>query len=49
VLACPQCGTLNMTTESQYAGHQAVVCDSDLCGQHFHIRDKSWFEFLPVH
>ncbi len=49
VLACPQCGTLNMITESQYAGHHAVACDSDLCGKHFNIRDKSWFEFLPVH
>jgi len=49
VLACPQCGTLNMITEAQYGGHEHVICDSELCGQHFYIRDKSWFEFHPVH
>ena len=49
VLACPQCGTLNMITETQYVGHDTVICESELCGQHFHIRDKSWFEYLPVH
>ncbi len=49
VLACPQCGMLNMITEAQYGGQSAVVCESELCGQHFFIRDKSWFEYLPLH
>ena len=49
VLACPECGSLNMITEAQYAGQETVVCESELCGRHFFIRDKSWFEYHPVH
>lgn len=48
VLACPQCGTLDLITPSQYFGAVPVICGSNLCSCSFRIRDESRLVYLPV-
>ncbi len=48
VLACPQCGTLDLITPSQYFGGVPVICGSNLCSCRFRIDDESRLVYLPV-
>jgi hypothetical protein len=49
VLACPQCGTLGLITQSQYEGEHSVICGSELCSCHLFIHERSRFEYVPAH
>ena len=48
VLACPQCGTLDLITPLQYFGGVAVICGSNLCSCRFRIDDESRVVYLPA-
>jgi hypothetical protein len=48
LLACPACGKLELITQSQYSGTEAVICGHSDCSSHFRITQKRHFNFLPV-
>jgi hypothetical protein len=48
VLACPQCGTLDLLTPAQYFGVASVICGSHSCSCSFKIEDESRIVYLPV-
>jgi hypothetical protein len=48
ILACPQCGHLDLITQAQYAGAISVLCGHHDCSCHFKIREKSRLAYLPL-
>jgi hypothetical protein len=48
VLACPQCGTLDLLTPAQYFGVASVICGLHSCSCSFKIEDESRIVYLPV-
>ncbi len=48
LLACPFCGKLDLITQSQYSGTDAVICGHSDCSSHFRITEKRNFTFLRL-
>ena len=48
ILACPQCGNLDLITRPQFGGMETVICGHDNCSCHFRIIDEARLIFLPV-
>lgn len=48
ILACPQCGLLNLITAPQYFGTTPVTCESRFCSCRFRIGNQSSLEYLPA-
>lgn len=48
ILACPQCGHLDLITQAQYAGAISVLCGHQECSCHFKIHEKTRLAYLPL-
>lgn len=48
ILACPQCGHLDLITQAQYAGTASVLCAQQDCSCHFKIHEKNRLAYLPL-
>ncbi|MGH9432252.1 MAG: hypothetical protein ACRD3T_11995, partial [Terriglobia bacterium] len=48
ILACPQCGHLDLITQAQYGGAVSVLCGHHDCSCHFKIHEKTRLAYLPI-
>lgn len=48
ILACPQCGHIDLITQAQYAGTLSVLCGQQDCSCHFKIQEKIRLAYLPL-
>lgn len=48
ILACPLCGKLDLITQKQFFGTDAVVCAHKDCSCHFRIDLRHRVTYLPV-
>ncbi|MGH9455243.1 MAG: hypothetical protein ACRD2O_14880 [Terriglobia bacterium] len=48
ILACPQCGHLDLISQAQYSGAISVLCGHQDCSCHFKIQDRIRLAYLPI-